>query len=211
MKQAHPRPHGWLRRNIGRHFLAGILVVAPIGVTIWILLWILLTIDSFVQPVMRTILGRTVPGVGLGITILLVYIVGVITSNVIGRRIVRFGESLLARVPVFRYLYSGIKQFLESFAAPGKAGFTQVVLVEFPRKGMKAMGFITGELTDESGRKMFSVFIPTTPNPTTGFLEIVGQDELVRTDISVEEAMKFIVSAGATSTAETKAKLTQDV
>ncbi|MBI2847828.1 MAG: DUF502 domain-containing protein [Chloroflexi bacterium] len=207
MTDTHSGQHGSLRRKIGRQFLAGLLVVAPIGVTIWILLWILFTIDNFVQPIIRTTFGRNLPGAGFGITVILVYLVGVIASHVIGHRIIRYGESLLSRVPVFRYLYLGIKQFLESFAAPGKAGFSQVVLVEFPRKGMKAMGFITSELSDNSGGKMFSVFIPTTPNPTTGFLEILRQEEVIRTDISVEEALRFIVSVGATVAPGMKAKL----
>jgi len=102
-------------------------------------------------------------------------------------------------VPVVRPLYSGIKQVLESFSSPGTTGFMQVVLVEYPRKGIKAIGFITNELTDSSGQKLINVFIPTAPNPTTGFLQIVKEEEVTRTRLSVDDAIKMVVSVGRTT------------
>jgi uncharacterized membrane protein len=112
--------------------------------------------------------------------------------------LIRFGESVLRRIPVVRPLYTGMKQILESFSSPGTTGFMQVVLVEYPRKGMQAIGFITNELTDSSGQKLVNVFIPTAPNPTTGFLQIVKEEEITRTRLSVDDAIKMVVSVGRT-------------
>lgn len=185
-----------LGRKLRRQFLAGLLVVVPIGASILILVWIFSAIDSILQPLFRAIWDRTIPGIGFALTIVLIYLVGVLTSNVVGKRLLHYGESLLAKVPVFRQLYTGIKQILASFSAPNQTGFMQVVLVDFPRKGMKAIGFITNELTDASGEKLFNVLIPTAPNPTTGFLQIIRETEFTRTKISVDDAIKMIVSAG---------------
>jgi len=176
--------------------VAGVLAVVPIGVTILILIWVFSTIDNILQPIIRSIWGYWIPGLGFAITIIFIYLAGVIASNVVGKRIIHYGESTLPWLPVVRQIYNTIKQILESFSAPRKAGFMQVVFTEFPRKGMRVIGFVTNELHDEPGKKLFTVFIPTSPNPTSGFLQIVGEDEITRTDISVENALKMVVSAG---------------
>jgi uncharacterized membrane protein len=137
----------------------------------------------------------------------LIYVAGVIVRNFIGKKIIRYGESLLAKVPIFRQLYSGIRQILESFAAPDKTGFMQVVLVEFPREGMRALGFVTNELKDTTGEKLLSVLIPTAPNPTSGFLQIVKEKDVIRTRISVEEAIKMVVSGGRMTPPEVQNKI----
>lgn len=186
----------WLGRKLRGQFLTGILVVVPIGATILILYWIFTRIDDILQPVIKTIWGHPVTGVGFGITIVLIYLVGVIASNVAGKRLIRYGEFLLAKVPVVRPLYASIKQILMGFSVPREAGFMQVVLIEFPRKGIWTVGFITNESSDQSGQTQLSIFIPTSPNPTSGFLQIAREDEVIRTDISVEHALRMIVSAG---------------
>jgi uncharacterized membrane protein len=99
-------------------------------------------------------------------------------------------------MPIVHQLYSGIKQIMESFSAPRDTSRMQPVLTEFPRKGMRVIGFVTSELTDESGKKLLTVFVPTSPNPTSGFLQIVEEHEVIRTDISLEDALKMVVSAG---------------
>ena len=136
-----------LGRTLRNQFVEGLLVILPLGATILILVWIFSTIDNVLQPIIRAIWERTIPGVGFVATILLIYLTGVITNNFIGKKLVHYGESLLRKVPVVRPLYTGIKQILESFSEPSKTGFMQVVLVEFPRKGMMAIGFITNEVT----------------------------------------------------------------
>ena len=182
------------------HFLAGILVILPIGITIWILYQVFYWIDNFLQDaVVERVFGHPIPGVGFAITVVLIYVVGAIASNVIGRRIIRYGESLLAKVPIARHVYTGIRQILESFSAPSKTGFMQVVLIEFPRRGTRTIGFITNEESNESGKKLINVFVPTSPNPTSGFLQIVEEEEIIRTSISVDEALKMVVSGGRMS------------
>lgn len=207
MKHTQRVSWGWLGKKLRTQFGTGILIVVPIGVTILILVWIFITLDNILQPIIRSIWGRTVPGVGFGATIVLIYLAGVIASNIIGRRVIHYGESLLVKVPVVRQLYAGIKQILEGFSKPGKTGFMQVVLVEFPKEGMRAIGFITNESYGKSGERLLNVFIPTSPNPTSGFLEIVTEDKVIRTNISVDDALKMVVSAGRVSLQEVSDKL----
>ena len=202
------------RKQVGKklraQFITGILVVVPIAAAILILRWLFFTIDNILQPVAQSLLGYTIPGLGLGITLVLIYLVGVIATNVIGRRLIGYGESLLARVPLFRYLYTGIKQILQSFATPREGGFLQVVLVEFPKKGMRAIGFVTSESRTESGEKLLNVFIPTSPNPTSGFLEIVRENDIIKTNISIDDALKMVLSVGKVSLQEVTDRLCTD-
>jgi uncharacterized membrane protein len=202
------------RKQIGRRlriqFGAGILVVVPIIIAILILVWLFNYIDNIAQPVAESLLGRTIPGLGFGILVLLIYLTGVVATSLIGNRLIRYGESLLARVPLFRYLYTGIRQILQSFTSPREGGFLQVVLVEFPKKGMRAIGFVTSESRVESGEKLFSVFIPTSPNPTSGYLEIVRESDIIKTDISVDDALKMVLSAGKVSLQEVTDRLSTE-
>ncbi len=207
MKHGQRVSWGWLGKKLRTQFVTGILVVVPIGATILIFVWIFGALDNILQPVIRSIWGRTVPGVGFGVTIVLVYLAGVIASNIVGRRVIHYGESLLVKVPVVWQLYAGIKQILESFSRPGKTGFMQVALVEFPKEGMRTIGFITNESYSKSGERLLNVFIPTSPNPTSGFLEIVTEDKIIRTNISVDDALKMVVSAGRVSLEEISDKL----
>lgn len=188
-----------LLRKLRTQFLTGIVVAVPIGATILILLWIFRSIDSILQPVAVAIWHRSPPGVGFLATLLLIYLAGVVAGNVLGKRTILWFESMLGRVPVVRMLYSGIKQILESFSKPGKTGFMQVVLIEFPRKGMKAIGFVTNEFPTESGEKCYNVLIPTAPNPTSGFLQIVRESDIIPTKIPIDEALRMVVSAGRLS------------
>ena len=190
----------WFIRKLRGHFLAGLLITVPIGATILILLWIFNSIDNILQPIIQLVVGHPVRGIGFGITIVLIYIAGVIASNVFGKTLIRFGESLLAKVPLVRPLYSTIKQILEGFSTQGKnGGFMQTVLLEFPRKGIWSIGFITSESPTQNGGRQLRVFIPTAPNPTTGFLQIVNEDDVVRTDIPVDKALTMVISAGKIS------------
>lgn len=190
----------WSRivKKVGGQFVMGLVLVVSLGLTIWILVWVFNSIDGILQPAINYVWGHPVPGIGFGIMLVLIYVVGLIASNFIGRRLIRFGESLLARVPVVRPLYGGIKKVLESFSSPGTTGFMEVVLVEYPRKGMMAIAFITNEMTDSSGQKLVNIFIPNSPTPWTGFLQIVKEEEITRTRLSVDDAVKMVVSVGRT-------------
>lgn len=197
----------WLGRKVRTHFLAGILITLPLGLTAWILVWIFNGIDGFAQPVISQVFGREIPGIGFAITVALIYLAGVIASNVLGRRTLRYGESLLEKIPVARTIYIGIRQITQSFSEPRETGYMQVVLIEFPRRGARTIGFITNESSDASGKKLLNVFVPTSPNPTSGFLQIVEESEIIRTDISVDDALKMVVSGGRISLEEVREKL----
>jgi uncharacterized membrane protein len=191
----------WARlgKRFRDHLLAGVLVVVPLGATVLIIKWLFEWVDDILQPVIREIVGRPIYGLGFLITFLVIYIAGVAVTHFGAHRLFQYAESALSRVPVVRPMYYGIKQILESFAAPRETGFMQVVLVEFPRKGVRTLGFITNEAFDAAGEKLLNVFIPTAPNPTSGFLEIMREEEVLRTDIPVDDALKMIVSAGRVS------------
>jgi len=194
-------------KKLRTHFITGVLVIVPIGAAILIIRWLFFAIDNMLQPIAKFLSGHTITGLGIGITIVVIYLTGVVATSVVGKRLIGYGESILARVPLFRYLYTGIKQILQSFATPREGGFLEVVLVEFPKKGMRVIGFVTSESRVESGEKLLSVFIPTSPNPTSGYLEIVRESDVIRTNISVDDALRMVVSGGKVSLKEVTDKL----
>ncbi len=196
----------WGKKLRGQ-FIAGILVVLPIGVTVLILVWVFTSVDNILQPVFNYFIGKNIPGVGFAATVVLIFIIGAIARNIIGRRILRYAESLLNKVPIFRQLYSSIRQILMSFAAPDRTGFMQVVLAQFPKDGMWTIGFITNEITQQNGELLINVFIPTSPTPWSGFFQIVKEREIIRTDISVEDAIKMVVSCGRAVSEEVRKKI----
>jgi uncharacterized membrane protein len=157
----------------------------------------------------KDIFGREIIGVGFGVICVLILIVGAIATNNIGKRIVRWGESLLGKIPITRTVYDGIRQVIQSFSEPGKTGFMQVVMVQYPRKGVYTIGFITNEHIDENGKKLINVFVPNSPNPMTGFLHIFDDVDVIRTDITIEEGLKMVVSAGRTSPKDVGDKMVQ--
>ncbi|HXY74337.1 MAG TPA: DUF502 domain-containing protein [Dehalococcoidales bacterium] len=182
----------WLRTA----FLAGIFVVVPIGISIWILIWIFNSVDGLLGPLVKHIFGRNIPGVGFGFTIVVIFVVGAIMSNVLGKRLVRWGEHQLGKVPLLNRVYGTLRDIFQSFSGNETRGFMQVVLVEFPSKGMHSIGFITNEAKDKNGKKIINVFIPHAPNPMTGYMQIVGEESITRTNISIEEGLKLVVSVG---------------
>jgi uncharacterized membrane protein len=188
----------WLLRIFRKNFLAGMLIIIPLAIAVWLLWWVFSSVDNLLQPVISAIFGKEIPGLGFAIFLVLIYITGIIASNYLGKRIIRYGESLLTRVPVFRQVYIGAKQVVEGLSGSGmnKAAFREVVFVEFPRDGMTTLAFITNEITDKSGKKLYAIYIPTAPVPTSGYFEMVTEDKIIRTDISIDEAMKIVISSG---------------
>jgi uncharacterized membrane protein len=181
-----------------RNFVAGILVVVPLVIAAWILWWVFSSVDNMLQPVIEGIFGREIQGLGFAIFLVLVYITGIVASNYLGRRVIRFSESLLSRVPVFRQLYIGAKQVVESLSGAGinKAAFREVVFVEFPREGMSTIAFITNEIKDKKGKKYYAIYIPTAPIPTSGYFEIATEEQVIHTDIPIDEGIKIVISSG---------------
>lgn len=187
------------------YFLAGVVVTAPIFITLY-LTWIFLTfIDSQViklipEEYMPWYSDITVPGIGLIIALSFFILVGWFAKNFLGRLIIRISEYIVDRVPVIRTLYGAVKQIFETIMASQSQAFREVVMLEYPRKGVWAIGFVTGKTEGEVQTKTeadtVNVFLPTTPNPTSGFLLLVPKSELKYLDMSVEEGVKLVVSAG---------------
>jgi len=207
MKNARGNLFSRAVRRVRAQFIVGILIAVPVGATILILLWVFNAIDSILQPLFRYFLGHPIPGAGFVATIILIYIFGVIGSSIIGRRWIRFWESILRRVPVVRTVYTIAKQITEGFSSDQSTGFRQVVLIEYPRKDVKSIAFVTSEFDDAAGKRWYNVFIPTSPNPTSGFLRIMAAEEITKTSLSVDEAVKMLVSFGRTTPDDAGQKL----
>ena len=195
-----------LMPRIRRYFLAGFLVTAPLGITVLIAWWIINFIDEWVTPLIptkynpETYLPFSLPGLGLLILFIVLTLIGALTAGLIGRWVVRTGERILNRMPVVRSVYSAIKQIFETILAQQSNAFREAVLIEYPRRGIWAIGFITGttkgEVQNLTLEETVNIFLPTTPNPTSGFLLFVPREEVVPLDMSVEEAVKMVISGG---------------
>jgi uncharacterized membrane protein len=190
-------------------FLIGIVVAVPLGATILILIWIFDAVDGILRPVVTLITKHNIPGVGFVGTIVLIYIAGVIGSSLVGKRVLLFSEGIVGRVPLVRSIYTLIKQILEGFSDPRGAGFMKVVLIEYPMKGIMSIAFVTNEYPDDAGNTLYNVFIPGSPNPTSGFLRIMKASDITQTTLSVDEALKMIVSFGRVAPEGAAEKLSQ--
>ena len=201
----------WFGKNLRRNLLAGLLVLVPIAIVIFVILWFFHTIDGILQPIIRIFFGHTITGLGFAITFILIYLVGILASNIVGRRIIQFGEWLVGKLPVLGQLYNAAKQAMASISGLSrkKAAFREVVLVEYPRKGLRTIGFVTNEMLDADGRRLTAVYLPTTPVPTSGWLILVTEDQLIRTTISVDTAMKMVISGGIASPSELNARISE--
>jgi len=199
------KPSFWNRflKKLRDVAIAGLVVTVPIAVTIWIFVWLFNEIDKILKPLISRYFGTALnghtTGIGFAIIVVLILIVGLIATNVIGKRIVRWAESLIAKIPISRTLYESIRQLMQSYSEKDKTGFLQVVMVEYPRKGVHTLAFVTNEYTDKSGKKMVSLFIPNSPNPMSGFLHIFDDSEIDRTQFTIEEGLKMVVTAGRVS------------
>ncbi len=193
---------GWLRAR----FFAGMVIALPVIVTFWILRFLITEIDRRVVPLLPHALNPgeylpfAVPGLGLIILVVFLTLLGVIATNLVGRIVVDAGNRLLSRVPVVNSVYSVFRQITDVVASNNSEQFEEVVLVEYPRKNCWSVGFITnpakGEISSTLGQNYFSVFVPTTPNPTSGFVVFVHNDELRRLALTIEEGVKIILTAG---------------
>lgn len=179
--------------------LTGIAVLVPIVVTFVVLRAVFRWTDSLAQPLIRQIFQTQgdVPGLGIVLTLLLIWLAGLIASNVIGHRIIGHGHEFLARLPLIGNIYAPIKQFTEKVVTPKDMGFQQVVLAEYPSEGLWILGFATGEVQLDADKKPGRcVFVPTSPNPVTGWMVICPPEKIKETNLTVEAAMQLIVSAG---------------
>jgi len=185
------------------YFFAGILVTAPISITFYIAWQFIDAIDSWVAPMLPAAINPRiwgVPGFGLALVALALTLIGALTAGFAGRFFLKLSEAILAHMPVIRGIYAAVKQILETVLAQKANAFREVVLIEYPRKGIWTLGFITGatsgEVKDHFEAEMVNVFIPTTPNPTSGFLLFLPRNEVHVLRMSVEEGIKMVVSTG---------------
>jgi uncharacterized membrane protein len=195
-----------LSARLRAYFLAGVIVTAPIGITALLIWQFISFLDSHVASLIparynpETYLPFSVPGLGLLITIAFLTLMGFLAAGLAGRTLVRIGERLLSRMPVVRSVYGTLKQIFETVLAQSSRSFREVVLVEYPRPGIGAIAFVTGSSRDDSSsspeEELVHVFLPTTPNPTSGFLLFVPRKDLAHLDMTVEEGMKLVISGG---------------
>ena len=194
------RPAGILR-GIGSHFrgriIAGLVILLPLGATYLILKFVFDIIDPPLVQLIDGITGRHIPGVGIISFIIILYLVGVVGSYVIGRRLISIGHALLNLIPIVRPIYRTAKQTVDALGPNSiRKHYNRVVMLDFPRKGIKSIGFATSTLIGPSGDQMVAVYIPTTPIPTSGYLALVREEDVVSTNLTVDEAMKVVISGG---------------
>jgi len=189
--------------------VAGLLVWLPLGATIFVLNT-LIKLFSNLDSSMSDQLGFTIPGIGILLALLVLLGTGLIAANYFGRRFVDFWESFLERIPLVRNIYSAVKRFVEIILSDSTQSFTRVLLIEYPRKGLYSLSFQTsqnlGEIQDKTGEDVVCVFIPTTPNPTSGLILMVPEEDVIELDMNVEDALKMVISLGVVVPDEDKEK-----
>lgn len=208
--------HNKIKFNIRKNLISGVLIAIPFVVSLLIIQWLFHVMASVLRPIVgyvlpilaKFLINTPVPDSYLRIAVtllsiillvLLLCFVGAIGQFVLGRRFIAIGEKLFMNIPIVKTVFSSTRQVMKTLSLPDRTMFKSVVLVEFPRPGMKAVGFLTGYIVDAKGTKFCKIFIPTTPNPTSGFFEIVPVEDVSQTNISIEDGFKMIISGGVVS------------
>lgn len=188
-----------------KYLVTGLLIWIPLVITLWVLNLIVTTMDQSLQLLPEqwhphTLLGRDIPGIGMLLTVLIVVVTGLLARNFIGERLVVYWERLLGRIPIVRSIYSSVKQVSDTILSPNGQAFRRAMLVQYPRAGVWTIAFQTGtpaaEIRRHVATDMLSVYVPTTPNPTSGFFLMVPRAETIELNMSVDEALKYVVSMG---------------
>ncbi|RBW57773.1 MULTISPECIES: DUF502 domain-containing protein [Ruegeria] len=203
-----PQRRPGLFSRLRASFLTGIVVIAPVWLTIWLIWSVVGWIDSAVLPIIpqrfqpQEYVGINLRGVGVVIFLIFTVLVGWIAKGILGRSLIQIAESLVSRMPVVRSVYSGIKQISETVFAQTERSFEKACLIQYPRRGIWAIGFVStaakGEVSEraETGGELLGVFVPTTPNPTSGFLLFFPAEDVILLDMTIEDAAKLVISAG---------------
>lgn len=196
------------KKNTRRKLIAGLLVVFPIFITFFVIKFLFTMIGGILSPVVVKAVGFfgfspsskidefVITSVAFVLTFVALYSIGVIATNFLGKFVISFFETILHNVPIIKNVYTSSKKLIEIISLPTTQSFKRVVIVEYPRVGMKAFAFVTGGIKIEDGTELTSLFIPTTPNPTSGFLIYIPEEDITETDLNIEEGMKLIVSGG---------------
>ncbi len=188
------------------YFLTGVIVTAPIYITFYLTLWFINFLDGYFRPLIpkvywpTTYLPFDIPGVGVVLALVLLTLIGGLTANLLGRTLLQVSDRLIRQIPMAGAVYTALKQIFQTAMREDGQAFSQVALLEYPRKGLYVVAFVTKaaerRVNDAAGKTMIGVFVPTTPNPTSGFLLFVAEDELTILDMSIEEGARLVVSAG---------------
>jgi uncharacterized membrane protein len=188
-------------RFIRHSFLAGILVIVPLGVTYLIIKLLFNGVDNILAPYIEKLVGLHIPGLGVAATIVLIFLAGLVARNVFGKTLLNYFHRAVSRIPVVGSVYVSARQVIEALGATDTRSFRRVVFVQYPRKGLLTMGFVTREhyaVIDKQGKttEVINVFLPTTPNPTSGFLIVCKPSDAIKAGITVEQGIKLVVSGG---------------
>jgi uncharacterized membrane protein len=200
---------GDFKKNTKRKIITGLLVVFPIFITYIVIKFLFGLIGGLLSPLVKEsfiFLGISlknskvdefvITSVAFVLTFLALYFIGAIATNFFGKLILSFFEAILHKTPIIKNIYTSSKQLIEIISPPGRKSFKRVVIVEYPRVGMNAFAFVTGNIKTKDGTELTSIFIPTTPNPTSGFLIYLPEEDITETDMDIEEGMKLIISGG---------------
>ena len=194
-----------LTSKLRNYFIAGVVVLVPIGITLYLTKFFISISSNLIPREINpnSYLPFSIPGLEILLSIIFITLIGGLSVSFIGKRILQFVNDLFKKIPILRTIYSAIGQMTETFAPNSENKKKSVVLVQYPRQGSYAVGFVTkdnkGEICDKTNKKLVNVFVPTTPNPTSGFLLMFPKDDVIYLDMSFEEASKFIVSAGTSN------------
>lgn len=195
-------------KNARRQFLTGLFVVLPIGITFWIVYKVFNVLDSIIGSTLYEMIGARIPGLGLFITLALIYMVGGVSSNYAGKKFHDWLERTFETLPIVKTIYVPVKDIIKNFSNDQSNNFKKAVMVTYPMEGSNCIGFITKNNVMVGGETMTSIFIPTTPNPTSGFLVYMKPNMYVELDMPVETALKAIISIGSISPSEVRVKKT---
>ena len=205
-----------IRKRIKGVFLTGIAAIIPVGVTFYVFYLIIGMMNKLVRIIPARfhpdqILPFHIPGLGVIITLILIFIVGLVTKSYLGKKAVVLGEKLVGKIPLARGIYNALKQLVDALLSDKGQSFKKAVLIEYPRKGLYSIAFVTGESRGEvqlrTSQKCVNLFVPTTPNPTSGFYIMVPETDMVNLDMTVEEAFTLIVSGGIVAPAEVRKQI----
>ena len=182
--------------RVRRHLTAGLLVLVPLVITVAVIRFVFNVIDGFSQPLTERLVGRTIPGLGLVLTIAVIWLTGLLSSNLVGKKFLELFGRLLENLPLVKTVYTASKQLVEAVSPGGRRAFQRVVLVEFPHKGTFALGFVTGNGIGSLDASTLSIYVPTALNPTSGFLIFAKESDILDPRLTVEEGIKLVVSGG---------------
>ena len=182
--------------RVRRHLTAGLLVLVPLVITAAVIRFVFNVIDGASQPLTERLVGRAIPGLGLVLTIAVIWLTGLLSSNLIGQKFLELFGRLLENLPLVKTVYTASKQLVEAVSPGGRRAFQRVVLVEFPQKGTFALGFVTGNGIGSLDASTLSIYVPTALNPTSGFLIFAKESDILDPRLTVEEGIKLVVSGG---------------